>query len=94
MWNFLFPSFYQETDRADLRALFEWFGEIIDIEIKNQGAETAYAFVQYADIQSVVAALDKMDGQRIGQNKIKVKSASWLTDSPTLITHLWSICIL
>ena len=33
---------------------------------------SAYAFVQYADITSVVRALRKMDGEHIGANKIKV----------------------
>lgn len=33
---------------------------------------SAYAFVQYADITSVVRALRQMDGEHIGANKIKV----------------------
>ncbi len=45
-----------------------------DIDIKKQGAVSAYAFVQYADIQSVVKALRHMDGEHIGNNKIKVTS--------------------
>ena len=57
---------------TELRKLFEPFGEIIDIDIKKQGVVSAYSFVQYADIRSVVAALDKMDGQHIGANRIKV----------------------
>ena len=60
---------------TELRKLFEPFGEIIDIDIKKQGVVSAYSFVQYADIRSVVAALDKMDGQHIGQNRIKVSGS-------------------
>ncbi len=37
---------------------------------------SAYAFVQYSDIQSVVRALRKMDGEHIGSNKIKVRAAN------------------
>ena len=43
-----------------------------DIDIKKQGAVSAYAFVQYSDIISVVKALHKMDGEHIGNNRIKV----------------------
>lgn len=43
-----------------------------DIDIKRQGAVSAYAFVQYADITSVVKSLRKMEGEHIGANKIKV----------------------
>ena len=57
---------------TELRKLFEPFGEIIDIDIKKQGVVSAYSFVQYADIRSVVSAMDKMDGQHIGTNRIKV----------------------
>lgn len=43
-----------------------------DVDIKRQGAASAYAFVQYADIVSVVKALRQMEGEHIGANKIKV----------------------
>ena len=62
----------QDVSMTELRKLFEPFGEIIDIDIKKQGVVSAYSFVQYADIRSVVSAMDKMDGQHIGTNRIKV----------------------
>jgi len=43
-----------------------------DVDIKIQGVVSAYAFVQYSDIVSVVKAMRKMDGEHIGKNKIKV----------------------
>ena len=43
-----------------------------DIDIKRQGATTAFGFVQYVDIVSVVNALKAMEGEHIGTNKIKV----------------------
>ena len=52
-----------------------------DVDIKRQGAASAYAFVQYTDISSVVHALRKMEGEHIGANKIKV----------VLIAHVYFI---
>lgn len=55
----------------DLRKHFECFGEIIEIDIKKQGV-SAYAFCQYSDILSVVKAMKKMDGEHLGNNRIKL----------------------
>lgn len=55
----------------ELRKHFECFGEIIEIDIKKQGV-TAYAFCQYSDIISVVKAMRKMDGEHLGNNRIKL----------------------
>ena len=49
-----------------------WFHYLQDIDIKKQGGLTAYAFVQFDDITSVVSALRDMDGEHIGNNEIKV----------------------
>ncbi|GFS07222.1 protein split ends, partial [Elysia marginata] len=62
----------KETTTQDLIDKFRQFGEIIDVDIKRQGATTAFAFVQYVDIASVVAALRAMEGEHIGINKIKL----------------------
>lgn len=48
------------------------------MDIKRQGASTAFAFVQYVDIVSVVAALREMEGEHIGINKIKVRTHTFL----------------
>lgn len=61
----------KDINSADLRKHFECFGEIIDIDIKKQGV-TAYAFCQYSDIISVVKAMRKMDGEHLGNNRIKL----------------------
>ena len=61
---------------TEIRDLFGPFGEIIDIDIKaatkTSKQLSAYSFVQYADIISVVSAIAKMDGQRIGTKRIQV----------------------
>lgn len=46
-----------------------------DVDIKRQGAISAYAFVQYSDISSVVKALWDMEEEQIGGHKIKVRIA-------------------
>ncbi|XP_037903936.1 protein split ends isoform X2 [Hermetia illucens] len=56
---------------SDIRNHFECFGEIIEIDIKKQGMN-AYAFCQYSDIVSVVKAMRKMDGEHLGNNRIKL----------------------
>uniref|UniRef100_A0A182T3Z2 RRM domain-containing protein n=1 Tax=Anopheles maculatus TaxID=74869 RepID=A0A182T3Z2_9DIPT len=56
---------------SELRKHFECFGEIIEIDIKKQGV-SAYAFCQYSDIVSVVKAIRKMDGEHLGNNRIKL----------------------
>ncbi|KAL5280132.1 hypothetical protein ACFFRR_004235 [Megaselia abdita] len=55
----------------ELRKHFEYFGEIIEIDIKKQGMN-AYAFCQYSDIISVVKAMRQMDGEHLGNNRIKL----------------------
>lgn len=51
---------------------FEAFGEIIEIDIKKQGAST-YAFIQYSDISSVVKAMRKLDGENLGASSNRIK---------------------
>uniref|UniRef100_T1J4C3 Msx2-interacting protein n=1 Tax=Strigamia maritima TaxID=126957 RepID=T1J4C3_STRMM len=62
----------KDITTAELRKHFEQFGEIIEIDIKKQGAVSSYAFVQYSDIASVVKAMRKMDGEHLGANRIKL----------------------
>ncbi|XP_059158744.1 uncharacterized protein LOC131942822 isoform X2 [Physella acuta] len=84
----------KETTTQDLIEKFKAFGEIIDVDIKRQGATTAFAFVQYVDITSVVGALRAMEGEHIGINKIKLgfgKSMPtccvWVDNLPADITN-------
>ncbi|XP_066153414.1 protein split ends isoform X3 [Euwallacea fornicatus] len=62
----------KDVTASDLREHFEQFGEIIEIDIKKQGLVSLYAFCQYADIVSVVKAIRKMDGEHLGNNRIKL----------------------
>ncbi|ESO10711.1 hypothetical protein HELRODRAFT_72109, partial [Helobdella robusta] len=60
------------TTKEFLRDILVKYGNIIDIDIKNQGQATCYAFIQFDNIRSVVQALREMDDEMINNNKIKV----------------------
>lgn len=62
----------KDVTASDLRKHFDQFGEIIEIDIKKQGAVSSYAFCQYSDIISVVKAIRSMDGEHLGNNRIKL----------------------
>ncbi|XP_034950926.1 protein split ends isoform X2 [Chelonus insularis] len=62
----------KDVTASELRKHFEPFGEIIEIDIKKQGAVSSYAFCQYSDITSVVKAMRSMDGEHLGANRIKL----------------------
>lgn len=43
-----------------------------DIDIKKVNGVPQYAFLQYCDIASVCKAIKKMDGEYLGNNRLKV----------------------
>lgn len=47
-----------------------------DIDIKKVNGVPQYAFLQYCDIASVCKAIKKMDGEYLGNNRLKVKKTS------------------
>ena len=62
------------------------------MDIKKQAQGSSYAFVQFTDINSVVRALRKMDGETIGANKIKVSNINdyiyFVTIFPKFFDHI------
>ena len=44
-----------------------------DIEIKKPQGAQPFAFLQFSDIDSVVRARRKLDGEVVGKNKVKVE---------------------
>ena len=56
-----------------MKLILFFFLQDIDIKCPYQGAVTAYAFIQYPDIRSVVKAQKLFSGEVIGQ-KAKVCS--------------------
>ncbi|XP_043531656.1 msx2-interacting protein isoform X7 [Chiloscyllium plagiosum] len=65
------------TTYGDLRNIFERFGEIVDIDIKKVNGVPQYAFLQYCDIASVCKAIKKMDGEYLGNNRLKVRKEKY-----------------
>lgn len=47
-----------------------------DIDIKKVNGAPQYAFLQYCDIASVCKAIKKMDGEYLGNNRLKVRCFS------------------
>ncbi|TKS77222.1 Msx2-interacting protein SMART/HDAC1-associated repressor protein SPEN -like protein [Collichthys lucidus] len=64
------------TTYHDLLNIFQRFGEIVDIDIKKVNGAPQYAFLQYCDIASVCKAIKKMDGEYLGNNRLKVDFAN------------------
>ncbi|XP_061669109.1 msx2-interacting protein isoform X2 [Syngnathoides biaculeatus] len=60
------------TTYHDLLSIFQRFGEIVDIDIKKLNGAPQYAFLQYCDIASVCKAIKKMDGEYLGNNRLKL----------------------
>ncbi|TRZ02462.1 hypothetical protein DNTS_030288 [Danionella cerebrum] len=60
------------TTYHDLLNIFQRFGEIVDIDIKKLNGSPQYAFLQYCDIASVCKAIKKMDGEYLGNNRLKL----------------------
>ncbi|XP_053546223.1 msx2-interacting protein isoform X2 [Bombina bombina] len=60
------------TTHLDLHNIFQRFGEIVDIDVKKVNGVPQYAFLQYCDIASVCKAIKKMDGEYLGNNRLKL----------------------
>ncbi|KAM4606900.1 LOW QUALITY PROTEIN: msx2-interacting protein [Discoglossus pictus] len=60
------------TTHLDLQNIFQRFGEIVDIDVKKVNGVPQYAFLQYCDIASVCKAIKKMDGEYLGNNRLKL----------------------
>ncbi|VDM37512.1 unnamed protein product [Toxocara canis] len=52
----------RRTSDDSLRARFAHFGHILDIDVKNWESPSPFAFIQFADIQSVVRAINAYNG--------------------------------
>ncbi|XP_058017456.1 msx2-interacting protein isoform X3 [Ahaetulla prasina] len=60
------------TTYHDLHNIFQRFGGIVDIDIKKVNGIPQYAFLQFCDIASVCKAIKKMDGEYLGNNRLKL----------------------
>ncbi|XP_061379098.1 protein split ends isoform X3 [Danaus plexippus] len=63
----------KDVTQQQLRDKFKHFGRIIEIDIKKgSGGGAGYAFCQYASISSVVEAIRAMDGEYVGNSRVKL----------------------
>ncbi|XP_052082399.1 msx2-interacting protein-like isoform X2 [Mytilus californianus] len=62
----------KEITMEELKDMFSKYGDILDIDVKRQGAISAYSFIQFTDIRSVVKALRALDGETMGGMKLKL----------------------
>ncbi|KAM9343529.1 msx2-interacting protein [Pholidichthys leucotaenia] len=82
------------TTYHDLLNIFQRFGDIVDIDIKKVNGAPQYAFLQYCDIASVCKAIKKMDGEYLGNNRLKLgfgksmpTTCVWLDGLPSNTTE-------
>ena len=68
---------FQTTD-ADLRALFEPFGQITRVHIamdRETGRARGFAFVEMANDEEAAKAIAGLDGKEVGGRNLKVNEA-------------------
>ncbi|XP_013914800.1 PREDICTED: msx2-interacting protein-like [Thamnophis sirtalis] len=69
----LFIGNLEKTTTCDeLCNIFQRFGGIVDIDMKRVNGIPQYAFLQFSDIASVCKAIKKMDGEYLGNNRLKL----------------------
>uniref|UniRef100_A0A915BDJ7 Msx2-interacting protein n=1 Tax=Parascaris univalens TaxID=6257 RepID=A0A915BDJ7_PARUN len=80
----------RRTSDDSLRSRFAHFGHILDIDVKNWESPSPFAFIQFADVQSVVRAINAYNGNSSSShtcgNKAKFKT-NW---GRTIVTNkIW-----
>jgi cold-inducible RNA-binding protein len=67
-----------QTTEADLRALFEPFGQVTRVHIamdRDTGRPRGFAFVEMANDEEATKAIAGLDGKEVGGRNIKVNEA-------------------
>jgi len=87
-----------EISYNELRETYSAYGDIIELEIKRQTQlqhQLPFAFVQYADIKSVVKAMKAYEPKLVRDHSIKLgfgksqpTNVLWLDDLPATITEV------
>ena len=71
-------NFQRKTTEAQLRKLFEGFGEVASIQIVRDrpgGASCGFGFVEMDDGSEARAAISKLNGSRRGSLLLRVEEA-------------------
>src|SRR5580693_8368975 len=72
-----------QTKEADLRALFEPFGQIIRVHIamdRETGRPRGFAFVEMSDDTAATKAMTDLNGKEVGGRALRVNEAVPKTD--------------
>lgn len=67
-----------ETTRSELEQLFSEIGEVVDVFLptdRASGRPRGFAFVEFADGSSVVAAIERLDGHELNNRQLRIKEA-------------------
>ena len=80
LFVFHLPSDASETT---LRTLFEPYGALASVRVLTG---KGYGFVNYESVQSAIAAVNGMNGFRIGNKHLKVEFKKPSTSPPTVVT--------
>lgn len=76
--NILVRNLSRNTTEKELIALFRSFGQVDSLTLvkdKETGKSKGFGFVEMPHEDEAMAAIEKLNGQMVGGNKIRVKRA-------------------
>ncbi len=71
-------NFHQETTEAQLRGIFEGFGEVASVLIVRErpgGPSCCFGFVEMKEVSEARTAITALNGSRLGSLVLKVDEA-------------------
>eukprot|EP00803_Ostreobium_quekettii_P005063 evm.model.scf_470.4 EVM.evm.TU.scf_470.4 scf_470:52076-57164(-) len=73
------------VDEAQLKNLFQEHGTITSSRLMNQhpGESTKYGFVEFATVAQAMAAIDRLNGYSMGDQKLVVRTAKCKREAPS-----------
>ncbi len=78
MANIFVGNMSFQTDEAELRALFEPYGEITRVHIptdRDTGRARGFAFVEMADATAAANAITALNGRELGGRQLRINEA-------------------
>ena len=67
-----------QTTQTELETLFAEAGEVVEVFVptdRNTGRPRGFAFVEFADEESIAKAIEELDGREVGGRQIRVNEA-------------------
>jgi RNA recognition motif-containing protein len=74
-----------KTTEEQLKAFFETCGEVVDAKVitdKATGRSKGFGFIEMATDEDAQAAIQKLNGQKLGDRELRVSLAQERTDRP------------